>query len=240
MTRIKPTSSLGAAALVILPTAALLAATHPPRPATREEIQLSIARIYWEFNSTANDLGVHVLLDGEDWMSLRITNPNDNVIFQVKGRGPYRELGMTELFFEGAEPSLEEVPLEALLARFPEGEYEFEGRTVDGQEIEGEAEFSHAIPAGPVVASTVGPPDFLQISWSPVSAPPPGFPNEPIEIVEYQVIVESFQVTVPAAVLSVTVSPEFVSTLASGEHQFEVLAIDESGNQTITEGSFIK
>ncbi|TAH36763.1 MAG: hypothetical protein EYC70_07160 [Planctomycetota bacterium] len=57
-------------------------------------------------------------------------------------------------------------------------------------------------------------------------------------MVAYQVIVESFQATVPSTVLSMTVPPEFVGSLAPGKHQFEVLAIEESGNQTLTEGYF--
>jgi hypothetical protein len=61
-----------------------------------------IARVLFEYNSSANDLGVHVFLDGEDWKRLRIVNPNGRTIFEVEGKGPYRELGLTELFFEGA------------------------------------------------------------------------------------------------------------------------------------------
>jgi hypothetical protein len=38
----------------------------------------------------------------------------------------------------------------------------------------------------------------------------------------------------------VTVPKEFVASLAVGEQPFEVLAIDGGGNQTITEGSFVK
>lgn len=34
--------------------------------------KFSIARIYIEHNSSANDLGYHVSIDGEDWKSLRI------------------------------------------------------------------------------------------------------------------------------------------------------------------------
>jgi hypothetical protein len=54
------------------------------------------------------------------------------------------------------------------------------------------------------------------------------------------VIVESFEVTVPGSATSLTVSPEFVASLPSGKVLFEVLAIDASGNQTITESSFVK
>ncbi len=39
----------------------------------------------------------------------------------MKGEGPYEELGMTEFFFEDAEPALSDIPLDELLARFPEG-----------------------------------------------------------------------------------------------------------------------
>jgi hypothetical protein len=206
----------------------------------QREVALAIAKIYFEYNSTPEDLGVHVFLDGEDWKRLKIVNPKDVTIFQVQGRGPYSQLGMTELFFEGAEPALSEFPLEDLLELFPEGEYEFEGLTVDGEEIEGTAILSHAIPDGPEVSTDGISGNSLVIEWDPVDSPPEGFPDEEIEIVGYQVIVGSFQVTLPATATQVTVPPEFVDSLASGEHQFEVLAIDASGNQTITEGYFTK
>jgi len=146
---------------------------------------------------------------------------------------------MTELFFEGAEPSLDEFPLADLLARFPEGEYEIVGRTVDGQLLESDMIFSHAIPAGPTVSAVVGPGNSLVISWTPVTSPPPGFPARPINIVGYQVIVDPFQVTLPATATSVTVPPEFVASLASGVQPYEVLAIEASANQTLTEGTFV-
>jgi hypothetical protein len=144
---------------------------------------------------------------------------------------------MTELFFEGAEPSLDEFPLSELLALFPEGRYTFSGVTVGGRRLTSRPTLSHAIPAGPLVASQVSGGNVV-ISWSPVTSPPVGFPSRPIVIVGYQVIVDPFQVTMPASATSVTLPPEFVASLSSGEHAFEVLAIDASGNQTITEGSF--
>ena len=226
------------AALVVL----IVGVTSPEAWAAKKKLELEISRIYWEYNSSANDLGVHVSLDGEDWRKLKIINPAGRTIFEVEGRGPYRLLGMTELFFEGAEPNLDDFPLENLLARFPEGTYRFTGRTVDGDAIAGTGQFTHAIPAGPtnVVAALNG--NSLVISWNPVTGPPAGFPDLPITIVGYQVIVGSFQVTIPATTtpLQVTVPPEFVASLPGGENLFEVLAIEAGGNQTITEGSFTK
>ena len=226
------------AALVAL----IVGATSPETWAAKKKLELEISRIYWEYNSSANDLGVHVSLDGEDWRKLKIINPAGRTIFEVEGRGPYRMLGLTELFFEGAEPNLDDFPLENLLARFPEGTYRFTGRTVDGDVIAGTGQFTHAIPAGPtnVVAALNG--NSLVISWNPVTGRPDGFPDLPITIVGYQVIVGSFQVTIPATTtpLQVTVPPEFVASLPGGENLFEVLAIGAGGNQTITEGSFTK
>jgi hypothetical protein len=223
---------------VVAATVAMVVGSAPGE-CRAEEVPFKIAKIYWEYNASANDLGVHVSLDAEDWRRLRVLKPNGRAVFEVEGRGAYRELGMTELFFEGAEPSLDDFPLAGLLERFPEGKYEIKGLTVDGTHLESEVMFSHAIPAGPTVSAAVGPGDSLVISWTPVTSPPSGFPNKPINIVGYQVIVDLFQVTVPATTTSVTVSPEFVASLASGVQPYEVLAIEASANQTLTEGTFV-
>ena len=198
---------------------------------------LAEARIYIEYNSSANDLGFHVSLDGEDWTALQIVDPAGTAIFAVEGKGAYKDLGLTELFFEGAEPSLDDVPLQQLLARFPEGRYRFIATRVDGARLLSAATLTHSVPAGPSVAADLDG-DSLVIRWQPVTGPPPGFPVERIEIVGYQVIVEPFQVTLPSSSRQVTVPREFVQSLPRGTHAFEVLAIEKGGNQTITEGSF--
>ena len=224
---LRPGLSMGALALALGTSAS----------AGDEEVALDESRIFIEFNASANDLGFHVFVDGEDWRKLRIRSPAGRTIFAVEGRGAFGELGLTELFFEGAEPSLDEFPREELLALFPEGEYEFEGRTAGGEELGGEATLTHAVPAPPAISAQLGADDELVIRWEPVTEPAEGFEG-PIEIVAYQVLVDSFQVTLPAASTSVTVPPELVASLGAGPHGFEVLAIDASGNQTIAEGSF--
>jgi hypothetical protein len=225
--------------------------TLAPEAGAQDEV-LEESRIFIEYNASDNDLGFHVFLDGEDWRSLKIVNPRGRTIFEVEGRAGYRQLGLTELFFEGAEPSLFEFPLAELLALFPEGVYQFQGTTIEGDAIGGEGTLSHAVPAGPDVSNSddnVGGNNKLTIRWDPVTeeaTDPAGgtFPDVPINVVAYQVIVGSFQVTLPAtdppAPMEVTVPPEFVDSLEPGEHGFEVLAIEEGGNQTITSGDFTK
>jgi hypothetical protein len=199
---------------------------------------LDEARIFIEFNASDDDLGFHVFLDGEEWRRLRIEDPTGRTIFAVSGRGAFARLGLTELFFEGAEPSLDEFPSDELLALFPEGEYEVEGETVGGDDLEGRAMLSHAIPGPPDPFVQIGADGSLVIRWDPVTGPAEGFPERPIEIVAYQVLVGSFQVGLPASATSVTLPPEFVASLGAGDHEFELLAIESGGNRTIAQGSF--
>ena len=81
--------------------------------------------------------------------------------------------------------------------------------------------------------------------WEPVTQTITG--STDIKIVGYQVIVERedprrlsgvrvFNADVPASVTSVTVPPEYMEPDA--EYNFEVLAIEEGGNQTISSSSF--
>ena len=201
---------------------------------------LDVSSIFFEYNATANVLGVHVSLDGESLTQLSITNPRGTSVFDVEGSGPFGTLGLTELLLKGAESNLDEFPLDDLLRLFPAGTYRFSGRTVGREIIDGTGALTHAIPAGPKVSTTVGPGNRLVIRWTAVTGPPPGFPNRRIVIAGYQVIIGSFKVSVPARTRKVTVPPEFVASLPFGTNQFEVLAIEASGNQTITEGTFTK
>ena len=87
------------------------------------------------------------------------------------------------------------------------------------------------------LSAVPGPGGSLVISRDAVTFPPAGFPDRPLNLVGYQVIVEKFEVTVPGTTTSVPVSPEFVASLSPGPQAWDVLAIDESGNQTPREGS---
>ncbi len=228
--------------------ALILASTAPEVWARRyaEEIPFSKAKIIIEFNSTANDIGVQVLLDGEPWQLVSIESPDGGIILNIRSFGSLRKQGLTELFFESSEPSLDEVPLNEFLARFPEGVYEFEGRTIEGQVIEGEATFTHIIPSGPEIVSPqeneVVDPNNVIITWNEVTTTITG--SSQIEIVGYQVIVEQvdplrvLSIDLPATATSVKIPPEFF-VQQNSLHKFEVLAIAAGGNQTITEGFFV-
>ena len=218
----------------LLAGAALLLAS----PAAQAK-NFEVARIYIEYNETANDLGFHVSLDGEDWETLEIRDPGGTVIFDLDSGGGYTDLGLTELFFEGAEPTLTDFPLADLLARFPEGRYRFSASLAGGGRLSSTAILSHTVPAGPQVSTEIANGKIV-IRWTPVTTSASILPGQPVTIVGYQVLVDPFQVTLPATATQVTLPPEFAASLSSGPHPFEVLAIEAGGAQTITEGVLVK
>ena len=122
------------------------------------EIPFAEAFLYFELNDTDGDLGIHGKIDGDAWKVMEIEDPWERTLLKVKARGRLKRQGMTELFFESAEPCFPtddecDDPLDPddFFARFPEGEYEIEGETLEGDELENEVWLSHIIPAAPVV-----------------------------------------------------------------------------------------
>jgi hypothetical protein len=112
-----------------------------------EEIPFAEADIFLELNDTDGDLGLHALIDGDAWSRLEIEGPNERRLLFVRAIGGLARQGLTELFFESAEPSFDELAPEAFFRRFPAGTYEIEGRTLEGDVLESEVELSHVLPA---------------------------------------------------------------------------------------------
>ncbi len=121
-----------------------------------EEEPFEEAYIYFELNNTDGDLGIHALIDGEPWKRLEIEDPNERRMLGVSVRGSLRKQGLTEFFFESAEPTFDELPTEQFFRRSPEGVYEIEGILLDGEELESEVELTHVMPAPPVVYLMIG------------------------------------------------------------------------------------
>ncbi len=215
------------------------------------------AQIFFELNNTDGDLGIHALIDGEAWKRLEIEDPRERRMLAVIVRGRLRRQGLTEIFFESAEPTFDELLPEEFFARFPEGTYEVEGLTLEGEELESETEVTHLMPAPPVIRvngvpaaedcdegpiPTAGAP--VTISWDDVtlSHPDLGRRNEPVTVVNYEVVVEiddtpfKSNAILPPGQTSLTVPPEFIALIESGEDvKYEVLVGEESFNQTAFE-----
>ena len=216
-------------------------------------IELGDASLIIEVNATDGDAGFQVFLDGEGWRNVRVFEPNGRKIFHAMVEGGIRRIGGgTELFLESEEPEFEDLDeLEDLLGLLPEGEYRFIARTTGNDWAIGSAELTHVVPAGPVVLEPLPAPGEdcaagvavgdAVIAWEPVTTTIQGSPN--VSIVAYQVIVEDeaagreLAVMVDAATNAITVPAEFLRP--GTEYGFEVLAIEEGGNQTITESCFV-
>ena len=226
---------------------ALGAATLPLGDDEGEELELDEAEVFIEFNSTDGDFGIQFFWDGDPWDKMRVEGPDEDVVLRVRASRNVREQGMTEGFFESAEPSTDELSMEEFLERFPEGEYDFEGRTLEGDEIEGETEFTHVLPAPPANLFPADDDELdasqpLTVSFDAVTADLNGNPLAP-EL--YEIIVESeddilrvLSMTLEGDVAnpSMTVPPQFLKP--GTEYKFEVIVQEESGNRTISETEF--
>lgn len=241
-----------------------------------DEIPFEEAKLFFELNDTDGDLGIHALVDGGPWMRLEIEDPNERRMLLVWIEGRLRRQGLTEVFFESAEPTFDELSPNKFFHRFPAGEYEIEGRTLDGRELESTVELTHVMPApagGIFISGTevvlesvdcdddttipqfgAGP---VVIDWAPVTMSHPDpqgggagvQPPVPITVKNYEVVVEAeleingeeftsvLSVILPPSQTSITIPEDFLGE--GGQFKYEILAREESDNQTAVESCFI-
>ena len=83
-TALNPTARLRRACILAVP--ALLAWPIITSGSAQAATSFSIASIFFELNSTAGDLGVHVSLDGESWKILRVQDPRGREIVELERR----------------------------------------------------------------------------------------------------------------------------------------------------------
>lgn len=202
------------------------------------------ARLKIEYNATDGDAGLQVFLDAPAWNEISITNPRGTELLDVEAGEVIRDYGLTELFSESSEPPFDEFPFEEFKRLFPEGTYTFRGVTVEGQRLRSTYRLTHDVPDGPTITSptedaTVAP-DGLTVAWQPVTSP------ANVDVVAYQVLVVAdapalgnpkrvLDMMLPGTATSVAIPAAF---LTPGPYKTEVLAIERSGNQTLTEVAF--
>ncbi len=241
------------------------AATIPGTAAPPEPEPFKLTNIHFETNASACDMGIQISFDTDGITEGLVEGPNEEVVYSFRAvDGMEGTHDQTEGFQErveppitdlenalGCEPSEDAISLAELFDAWPAGTYEFEGQSV-GVEFEGTAKLTHKIPAGPEITAPedgdVVPHDApLLITWKKVTRailPSLG----PVEIVGYHVVV--VDVTVPAlppgktkTALDADLSKTETSFVVPKQYlepnriyEFEVLATEKGGNQTITEG----
>lgn len=228
-----------------------------------DELEFAEVQLYFELNDTDGDLGLQGLIDGDTWKALEIEDPNEQLLMNVWVRGSLRRQGMSEIFFESAEPTFDELAPKAFFQRFPQGIYEIEAITLEGEEMEGEVRLSHVMARRPgnirlngklaaancdAVLPVVTEP--VTLDWNAVtqSHPSIGKPGVAVKVQQYEVVGEIeregktpevlvFSVNLPANV-TVFEFPEDFTALADGEVKFEIVTKLNNGNQTAVESCF--
>ncbi len=241
-------------AIVLLGAAPIAAAAADGQAtctaAPGQKTKIATAKLIIEYNSTDDDVGVHGAFDDHGWSELCVYDPTGKLVLAVKPQGQLKDLTMAGIFFESREPPAAEFSFEDLEAKFPEGRYKVRGTSFDGTRLTGYATFTHDVPSPPTVTSpaegAVVPTTDLVIEWEDVTETIEG---EPVTITGYEVIVTKvdhqdphgfsrpiFDVHVPADRNALSVPVQFLE--AGTEYELEVLALEKSGNQTITVSFF--
>jgi hypothetical protein len=209
-------------------------------------VPLPATKLFIEHNATDEDTGVHGLFDGLDWTKLCVYDPRGRLVLEVEPDRQLRKQSISGIFFESAEPPNEEVPIETILKRFPEGHYAVRGRAADGRRLTGAALFTHAIPAAPIITFPLDgdevPASDLTVTWDHVTTTLGG---KPLNRTGYEVIVTkdvpddphgfslpTLDVHVPPNVTSLSIPDQFLEP--DTPYELEVLVLEVSGNQTIS------
>ncbi len=187
------------------------------------------AEVFFEFNSTDNDLGLQLFIDNTGWNRLSLRDADGNNNLELKASGPLGALGITELRFESSEPSPEGV-----LASFPPGDYSVRGKTVDGDKLLSVVEVSHDFLEPAIITPEDGDvvdPGNVVVTWESEGA-------ESVEIIiedEEEEGIISILVSEDEGEL--TMPPEYFE--AGTEYKLEVISTAENGNKTIIENEFM-
>ena len=257
---------IGVMARAAVAGAALAAAVASSPAVAGNEEPFKQTNIHFETNASACDMGIQMSFDTDGITAGEVESPWGQVVFRFRAIDGQENTGdLTEMFQERVEPPItdlvealgcevdegEPISLAELFGAWPAGWYEFDGES-GGTEFEGRAKLSHRIPAGPEI---VTPADgaivlhdaHLTIRCEKVTEPLLPYLG-PVTVVGYHVVV--------ADVTEPTLSPGQVKTVLDADlsasessflvpkqflepgriYEFEVLATEKGGNQTITEG----
>lgn len=232
----------------------IASADNDQRDDSDNVIPLKEAKLNIEHNAKDEDTGFQGFIDSEGWNIITLTGPKGKIL-DFKATGKLGKLGLTELFFETVEPANADVPIAELLKNLPEGNYVFKGSAIESGEKMGKtigtAWLTHDIPDGPELLSPaedaiVSVDEDLLVSWSPVDKTIDG---SDVEIISYQLIIEKdetphqhmigkqgLSMYLPASVTEIPIPKEFLEP--GTDYKWEVLAIEESGNQSLMSSQF--
>ena len=216
------------------------------------------ANLFIEDNAGDGDIGVHGYFDDHGWSELCLFDPSGELILHVVPEGRLGKLGIAGVFFESREPEYADWDFTALKADWPEGKYSLRAVDFDGVLLDGAAWFTTVLPSMPEIVAPATVPEAdedplptvpvadLMVEWRPVTTSQDG---RPVTIRAYQVWVNkenheddhgfsrpNYDIHVGSDTTSLIVPAAFFDP--ASVYEIEVVAIEESGNQTIGGASY--
>jgi hypothetical protein len=187
------------------------------------------ASIILEHNATDGDYEIVIEATGADTgiVEFSVKAPSGSPVATIKMEDP----GGREFLIESPEPT----DLQGILDAFPEGNYVFTARTLEGETLETTAALSHALAPATTITAPTGdepvPADSGVIEWKSV----PEATRYSVEIendeLDFTLLVHlpsnATRFAVPAGVL-----------MPDTEYELGVVVAMESGNITVEETSF--
>ena len=200
---------------------------------TAERLPFDELSMIYETNTTDGDAEIVITVQGfEGLKSLHVRAPSGRVIAIAQSNDRIRRgkaIGLAEVIIETGEPDIESVK-----AAYPEGTYQFFGRTVSGARLFGEAVLSHDVLPGPSFTPNEAEdldPDAVVVQWVAI-------PEAAGYIVEIENDDLDFNITakLPGTATSFAIP---AGLLAPGtEYEVGVASITEDGNLAFAESSF--
>jgi hypothetical protein len=212
------------------------------------------AELFLELNDTDGDLGIHASIDGGTWTSLEVEGPGGRDLLEIVSRSRLRAQGLTQLAFESAEPTFDELDPAVFFRRFPEGIYAIEAVAQGGGRFASKVRLSHVL-AAPAQSRVNGLPAAencdatlpevtapVVIEWDSVTTSHPDLGRiGPVTISRYQFFVQQdttkVSVDLPPSATSFAIPTSITAT--GGQFKFEIIARTSTGNNTAIESCFV-
>jgi hypothetical protein len=204
------------------------AASQPAAP-----VPFPIALVHFEQNATDGDMEVVFQIKaGKDGLAeLFVLSPDSRTVVAFKAPDS-STLGMRQFRFETPEPS----DFKSLRAAYPEGVYEFSGKTSAGVKLVGKSTLSHRLPATaafavPARAAENVPVKDFKISWKPVENV-----SSYIVKIDQRDLDVNFMVRVPGSSTSFALPDGFLSR--ETKYKMAIGTVTREGNISFVETTF--
>jgi hypothetical protein len=230
------TRSFGLRAAATVTAALLLGSSGWAREALAQSATpapFPVASVHFEQNATDRDVEVVFQAAGETegLASLKVVSPEGRTVIDFTAPDP-ATLGMRSFRIESPEPE----DVEALKAAYPEGTYEFTGRTASGAALVGKSTLSHTLPAAaefgvPAPEAEDVPTEDVEISWSTVD----GVAFYILDL-EQEELGTHIEATLPSSSVAFAVPNGFL--IPGKEYRLGIGTVTGKGNVSFVETSF--